>query len=171
MINTINRVIDWIENVAMTILMFVATIVAIVQVIARYVFSNSLYWSEETILYALIVMSFITASMGVRYGVHISVDFLQVFLGPKLTRFFRFVASLLGVIFAVTLIYYGWRLFVNTNNMGQLSPAMQIPVAYVYLIIPVSGIFMLFRYLGLFQSIVLNKEEQQEDGDKELIVT
>lgn len=169
MINAINRVIDWIENVAMTVLMFVATIVAIVQVIARYVFSNSLYWSEETILYALITMSFVTASMGVRYGVHISVEVLQAFLGPKLARLFRLIASVLGVIFAATLIYYGWRLFVNTNNMGQLSPAMQIPVAYVYLVIPISGVFMLFRYLGLFQAILLNKEEQQQD--KELIAT
>ncbi len=169
MINAINRVIDWIENAAMTILMFVATVVAIVQVIARYVFSNSLYWSEETIFYALIAMSFVTASMGVRYGVHISVEVLQAFLGPKLARFFRLIASVLGVVFAVTLIYYGWRLFVNTNNMGQLSPAMQIPVAYVYLIIPISGVFMFFRYLGVFQAIVLNKEEQQQD--KELIVT
>lgn len=169
MINAINRVIDWIENVAMTILMFVATVVAIVQVIARYVFSNSLYWSEETILYALIAMSFVTASMGVRYGVHISVEVLQAFLAPKLARFFRLIASILGVIFAASLIYYGWRLFVNTNNMGQLSPAMQIPVAYVYLVIPISGVFMLFRYLGLCQAIVLKKEERQQD--KELIAT
>lgn len=168
MIGAINRCIDWIENVAMTVLMLIATVVAIVQVIARYVFSNSLYWSEETILYSLIIMSFVTASMGVRYGVHISVEVIQAFLGPKLTRVFRFFSSILGVIFAATLIYYGWRLFANTNNMGQLSPAMQIPVAYIYLIIPISGVFMLFRYLGLFQALVLHKEEDQE---QEIIMT
>lgn len=163
MVSAINRCIDWIENVVMTALMLIATVVAIIQVIARYVFSNSLYWSEETILYSLIIMSFVTASMGVRYGVHISVEVLQAFLSPKLTRIFRFFSFILGVIFAVTLIYYGWRLFVNTNNMGQLSPAMQIPVAYVYTIIPISGVFMLFRYLALFQALLLHKEEQKQE--------
>ncbi len=168
MIGAINRCIDWIENVAMTGLMLIATVVAIIQVIARYIFSNSLYWSEEIILYSLITMSFVTASMGVRYGVHISVEVLQAFLGPKLSRIFKYLSTLLGMVFAVTLIYYGWRLFINTNNMGQLSPAMQIPVAYVYLIIPISGVFMLFRYIGLFQALLLDKEEKQK---QEIIMT
>ena len=162
MIGAINRCIDWIENVAMTGLMLIATVVAIIQVIARYIFSNSLYWSEEIILYSLITMSL------VRYGVHISVEVLQAFLGPKLSRIFKYLSTLLGMVFAVTLIYYGWRLFINTNNMGQLSPAMQIPVAYVYLIIPISGVFMLFRYIGLFQALLLDKEEKQK---QEIIMT
>src|SRR5690606_32506099 len=46
-----NRCLDRVESFAMIVLMLVATCVAIVQVIARYVFNNSLYWSEETVLY------------------------------------------------------------------------------------------------------------------------
>ena len=158
MIKTINRGVDWLENVAMTVLMLIATIVAIIQVIARYVFSHSLYWSEETILYSLITMSFIAASMGVRYSAHISVEVLQVFAGPKLARFLRFISILLGVLFAGVLIYYGGQLFIRTNNMGQLSPAMRIPVAYVYLSIPISGIFMLMRYISLLSSLIRKED-------------
>lgn len=159
MIRTINKGVDWLEGVAMTILMLIATVVAIIQVIARYVFSNSLYWSEETILYALIIMSFVAASMGVRYTAHISVEVLQVFAGPRLARILKFISMLLGVLFACTLIYYGWQLFIKTNNMGQLSPAMRIPVAYIYLSIPVSGTFMLVRYISLLDSLLRKEEE------------
>lgn len=63
MIVLLNRVVDWIENILVTLLILTATVVAIAQVIARYVFNNSLYWSEELILYSLITMSFLTMGM------------------------------------------------------------------------------------------------------------
>lgn len=157
MLAVINKVIDRIESVAMIILMLVATVVAIVQVIARYVFNNSLYWSEETVLYSLISMSFLAASMGVRYGAHICVEVLPLLAGPRVQKVLKYVAVILGAIFAYTLVHYGSRLFINTFNMGQLSPAMRIPVAYIYLMIPVSGAFMLMRYLWILQCLVLNQ--------------
>lgn len=158
MIHALNKIVDWVENIMVVILMLVATVVAIVQVVARYVFNNSLYWSEELILYSLITMSFLAASMGVRYAAHISVEMLYAFAGPRLTRVLKYVATLLGFAFAATLVYYGGRLFINTSNMGQLSPAMQVPVAYIYLPIPVAGAFMLVRYLLIFQTLVAGKD-------------
>ncbi|HRA82361.1 MAG TPA: TRAP transporter small permease [Thauera sp.] len=158
MIHALNKLIDWIENIMMVVLMLVATVVAIVQVVARYVFNNSLYWSEELILYSLITMSFLAASMGVRYAAHISVEMLYAFAGPRLIRVLKYVAATLGLVFAATLIYYGGRLFINTSSMGQLSPAMQIPVAYIYLTIPVAGTFMLVRYLLIFQTLLAGKD-------------
>lgn len=149
MLAPLSRLIDRIEGVAVVILIFTATVVAIVQVIARYVFNNSLYWSEELILYALITMSFLAASMGVRYSAHISVEAVYAFVGPRTSRVLRMVSALLGIAFACALTYYGWRLFMNTSEMGQLSPAMRIPVAYIYLSIPIAGAFMVVRYLDL----------------------
>jgi C4-dicarboxylate transporter DctQ subunit len=158
MIEALNKIVDRIENILVVILMFTATVVAIVQVVARYVFNSSLYWSEELILYSLISMSFLAGSMGVRYSAHISVDALYAFAGPRLTTVLKYVASILGIIFAATLVYYGSRLYMNTARMGQLSSAMQIPVAYIYLTIPVSGAFMLLRYLQILQCLILRKE-------------
>lgn len=158
MIEALNRIVDRIENAMVVVLIFTATAVAIIQVVARYVFNNSLYWSEELILYSLISMSFLAASMGVRHSAHISVEALYSFVGPQTVRALKLVAATLGLAFAGTLIYYGWRLYVNTADMGQLSPAMQIPVAYVYLTIPVAGVFMLLRYLSVISKLVEGRE-------------
>lgn len=165
MIKAINRVVDWLENVAMTIAMLIATVIAIIQVVARYVFHNSLSWSEETILYTLIIMSFVAASMGVRYGAHISVEVLSAFSGPRVTRILQLISYLLGVVFALTLLYYGWQVFENTKKMRQLSPAMRIPVAYIYLSIPISAGFMLLRYLLLLQLWKERKEINAQSSD------
>lgn len=158
MLETINKILDRIEGFAMIVLMLVATIVAIIQVIARYVFNNSLYWSEETVLYSLIIMSFVAGSMGVRYAAHICVEVLPLLVGPRLQMALKYIAAILGIVFALTLVYYGSRLFINTLNMRQLSPAMRIPVGYIYLVIPVTGFSMLLRYLWVFESLIRHKE-------------
>ncbi len=160
MLAAVSRLIDRIEGFAVVVLILTATIVAVVQVAARYVFNNSLYWSEELILYSLISMSFLAASMGVRHSAHISVEAVFAFVGPRTARVLKFVSAVLGMVFSGALAYYGWLLFSNTNDMGQLSPAMQIPVAYIYLSIPVSAVLMFVRYLE--QAVRLVQGQQQE---------
>ncbi len=157
MIEGLNRIVDWLENFLVTALMLTATVVAIVQVAARYVFNNSLYWSEELILYSLIAMSFLTMGMGVRYVAHISVEAGQAFVGPRLAQGLKIGAACLGLIFAGVLIYLGTRLTQNTLRMGQLSPAMRVPVGYIYLIIPLSGAFMVIRYLLVLQHLLAGR--------------
>lgn len=158
MILFLNRVIDRIEGFLVTVLMLVATVVAVVQVAARYVFNNSLYWSEELILYSLIAMSFLTASMGVRYAAHISVEAAHAFVSPRVARVLHYLAAVLGLIFAGVLVWYGGRLAINTLNMNQLSSAMRVPVGMIYMIIPLSGAFMALRYLLILQELIAGRD-------------
>lgn len=157
MILWLNRIVDWIENILVTSLVLIATVVAITQVIARYVFNNSLYWSEELILYSLISMSFLTMGMGVRYASHISVEAVYAIAGPRAARLLQIGAVCLGLIFALVLVWYGYRLVTNTSRMGQLSPAMRIPVGYIYAVIPISGAFMALRYLLVLRDLAVGK--------------
>lgn len=165
MILWLNRVVDWIENILVTSLVLIATLVAITQVIARYVFNNSLYWSEELILYSLISMSFLTMGMGVRYASHISVDAVYAFAGLRSARILQIGAACLGLIFAAALVWYGSRLVLNTSRMGQLSPAMRIPVGYIYAVIPVAASFMVLRYLLVLRDLILGQGYRAPDVD------
>lgn len=165
MILWLNRVVDWIENILVTSLVLIATLVAIIQVIARYVFNNSLYWSEELILYSLISMSFLTMGMGVRYASHISVDAVYAFAGPRTARILQIGAACLGLIFAAVLVWYGSRLVMNTSRMGQLSPAMRIPVGYIYAVIPLAASFMVLRYMLVLRDLILGQGYQAPDVD------
>lgn len=165
MILWVNRVVDWIENILVTSLMLIATIVAITQVVARYVFNNSLYWSEELILYSLISMSFLTMGMGVRYVSHISVDAVYAFAGPRTAKALQIGAACLGLGFAIVLLWYGSRLVMNTSRMGQLSPAMRIPVGYIYAVIPIAASFMALRYLLVLRDLVFGNGYQAPEVD------
>jgi len=163
MILWLNHIVDRIEGVFITAFMFVATIIAVVQVAARYIFNNSLYWSEELILYSLIAMSFLSASMGVRYAAHISVEAIYAFVSAKTARILHIVAAILGLIFAISLVWYGSRLSLATLQMNQLSSAMRIPVGAIYFIIPISGAFMALRYLLILHELFAGREYHAPD--------
>lgn len=165
MLHRLNKWADWLESAALTSLMLLATVVAILQVVARYVFNNSLYWSEELVLYALITMSFLTMGMGVRYAAHISVEVGLAFAGPRFSRLLHIGAALLGLAFATILILLGWRLSVNTLGMGQLSPAMRVPVGYIYMVIPISGALMALRYLLVIAELLAGRDYVPPQSD------
>lgn len=133
----------------MVIFMAVATTITFTQVVFRYVFNDSLYWAEEVVLYSIICMSFVGASMGVRKHAHISVDILTATTGPSVNRWLHMVAAVLGVIFGAILLYYGSQLFLSTLERNQMSPAMRIPLAWIYLPIPISGGLIILRYATL----------------------
>ncbi len=159
MLDSIDRFISTLENIVVTVLMFSATVITIVQVAARYVFNNSIYWSEEFILYTLISMSFFTMSMGVRHATHIKVEVLYAFSNPSLVYYLHLIAAALGMLFSFALGYYGYFLASNTLRMGQLSPAMQVPMGLIYWVIPISSALMFVRYLCLAINILQGKDE------------
>lgn len=84
MLKALNTFIDRLETVAMVAFMSIATIITSVQVVYRYGFNSSLFWAEEVVIYSIICMSFVGASMGVRYGAHISVDVLNAIATPAI---------------------------------------------------------------------------------------
>ena len=153
MIKALNNWIDRLENVAMVAFMSIATVITAVQVVYRYGFNSSFYWAEEVVIYSIICMSFVGASMGVRHGTHISVDILNAIVSPAINRYLHIIAAILGLVFAGFMIYFGFQLFFNTLNRGQLTAALRLPMAWFYLPIGVSGILLVFRYLWLIQDV------------------
>ena len=146
MLEALNRVLDRIEEAALILLMTVATVITVTQVVARYGFNNSLFWAEEVVIYSIICMSFLAASLGVRRGAHITMDLLNAMGSPAVNRILQIVASLLGIAFALSIAWLGTELFLNTLQRNQLTPALRLPMAWFYLPIPVAGVLMIIRY-------------------------
>lgn len=149
MFSAIDKFIDRLEGVSMVAFMTIATSLTLVQVIYRYGFNNSIFWIEEVVIYSIICMSFVGASMGVRHGAHISVDILGSLLPAPFRRWLVVVSTLLGICFAAMLIYYGFELFLSALSRRQMTPALRLPMAWFYLPIGLSGLLLAQRYLRL----------------------
>lgn len=153
MFEALNNLIDRLEKAAMVAFMSIATIITTFQVFYRYGFNGSLSWAEEVVIYSIVCMSFVGASMGVRHGAHISVDVLNAFAPPAVNRWLHILTAVLGIAFAVMMTYLGFRLFSITLERGMLSPAMRMPMAWVYLPIGLSGLLLIIRYCWLIREV------------------
>ena len=124
--------------------MLAMVVITFTQVVARYVFSNSLSWSEEAGRYIFVWMTFLGAVMAVRNRQHVYLDMFVKILPNILQKICALVSYLSMMIFTAVLIYGGFK-FVARGSQ-QISSAMEIPMHYVYLVLPVGGI-LIFAYL------------------------
>ncbi len=142
------------ENIEKMICVFclaMMSLLIVVQVIFRYVLNNSLSWSEELARYLFIWMIYIGISYGVKLDKHICVDAVYAFMPKKAKKPYAIVAYVLFLIFAVAMVYYGTVVVGMQISTNQLSPAMLLPLQYVYAA-PVVG--MTLTTIRLIQKII-----------------
>jgi TRAP-type C4-dicarboxylate transport system permease small subunit len=113
-------------------------------VFSRYVIGEQSRFTEELAIYLLVWVSLLGA--GVTYGDkgHLGVDYFVGKMDPTAQRIAAIAVELLVAFFsAFALLYGGWLLVEKTLEAGQLSPALGLPMGYVYLAVPLSGLLFL----------------------------
>jgi TRAP-type C4-dicarboxylate transport system permease small subunit len=139
------------------LLMLAMVLVIFVQVLARYAFSNSLSWSEELGRYLFVWMTFIGSAIAVRNRLHVSLDMFVSHLPGQLQKVCLLISYVSMAIFTAVLIYGGYRFVVRGSQ--QISAAMQIPMYYVYLVLPVGGGLIFFYLLkGLYEDVFARRQ-------------
>jgi len=71
------------------------------------------------------------------------------------------VVNLMVAFFAAAvMVYGGYVLVARTLESGQLSPAMEVQVGYMYLVVPISGAFiLLFCAENIHEALTAETEE------------
>ena len=118
------------------------TVITMLQVFFRYVLNAPLMWSEEFARYLFIWGVLLAAGIGIGKGSHIGVEVLIDRLPDFLRGKVRFLSSVLIIIFSAFLIYYGIDLV--SKVMRTQSPALKIPMGFVYSAVPVCSVIWLF---------------------------
>jgi TRAP-type C4-dicarboxylate transport system permease small subunit len=119
-----------------------------VQVVCRYVFSYSSRWTLEVSRYLMIWAVMLACGPALKHGVLVGVDMLIERVGAGLRVVIISAGRVLMGLFAVVTILQAIKLMQSQWEMNQLSPALEIPIAFVYLAIPVGLLVFLF-YLVL----------------------
>lgn len=121
-------------------------ILSFTQVVMRYVFQNSLTWSEELVRYLFVWLIFLGGSLAVEKNVHLraGVPLRRVF-SETVIRSMNFLISICIFVILIILIWYGVDLVVVTKT--RLSTALRLPMGWVYSAIPTNGAIMMFFFL------------------------
>jgi len=138
------RINGWSEKVLfglMVAMIFFTTI----QVIFR-VFLTALSWSEEITCFLLVYASLVGAAVAFKRGSHIAVTFVVQRLPAGSQKAMSVLVHLLGIGFFVVIAFYGLLLMKAESH--QTSPALMIPMVWVYMIFPVLGGVIILHLLA-----------------------
>ncbi len=142
-------------------LMISMTIIVFLQVVFRYLLDAPLGWSEELARFLFVWVSFLGAANLVRIGQHVSVKtFVMVF--PPLVKYISEIIGHIIVIFCSVMFLIGGY-GITTKEWIQLSPALQIEMGWIYMVIPVATLLMIiWAVVDLIATIAEIKKEQRK---------
>jgi tripartite ATP-independent transporter DctM subunit len=134
----------WVDRIVEAIcvtLMLAALVVAIIQVILRYVFQSGLPWAEEVAVWCFCWAVFL--GMGVATGrmAHIAIDTLPRALPPRGRAVLDFFNQAVIAASSVMLVIHGAD---YVSRAIAASPALQMPMKYFFLAVPVGAALNLF---------------------------
>ncbi len=153
-----------IEELVLSLTFLGLAIVAVIQVICRYGFDYSFTWFEEAGRYVGIFATFLGASLGVKYGMHFSMDLLSTSVSPLIGRILKVLIGLVCGSALLILAWYGFGLVQTNLKYGNTSAAMQMPMYLAYLPLPFFCFIMAIRFyrLGLLALLGKNTNKQEQ---------
>lgn len=146
-------------RLALALLMTAMVASVVWQVLSRYLFVVPAAWTEELARFLLVWIGMLGAAYAYRQGSHLGIDLLANKLTDPGKQTLHLVVHIVCVLFAASvLVIGGSALVAMTWELRQYSAAMGLPIAYVYSVIPASG--LLICLFGV-ESVIRGKPRQE----------
>ena len=115
------------------------------QVLSRYIVQNPSSFTDELSRYMLVWLGMLGAAYVAGKDQHIAIDLLPSRLVGKSKMKLMIFINIIVALFAFSVMVLGGiNLVYITFILGQRSATMQIPLAYIYTILPVSGLLVIY---------------------------
>jgi C4-dicarboxylate transporter DctQ subunit len=148
----------WVVTLQIALLTFV-------QVVLRYVFNSALSWGEELLRVEVVVVTFMGAALGVKYGAHIGVDVIRKSSPPGVEMILALGGHLLTGAFCSVLFYLSIVTMLKVGSSGQLTPALMIPKYLLYIPMSLGTLIIVFRSVFQIRDLLLKRPSASESED------
>jgi C4-dicarboxylate transporter DctQ subunit len=140
---------DRVERLLVGLLGGAAMLIAVVQVLGRYLAPReAITWAEEVIVYIMVWGIMIVASQLVRTDGHVRPDLVLRLLPPGVQRWVEMFNCLVALAFTAGMVWYGWQVVSTAMLLDQRSSSdLQFPMYLYYLALPTGGALMAVRYV------------------------
>lgn len=123
------------------------------QVVSRYLFASASSWTEEVARFLLIWIGMLGGAYAFRTRMHIGLDLLPKRLTGIRARTLRWFTQIVIMLFALAvLVIGGGRLVYLTWDLRQYSAVVGLPIAFVYSVIPLTGVLIILFSLDALAS-------------------
>ena len=112
------------------------------QVFSRFVLNATPSWSEEIQIFGHIWLVFLAIPIAYRRGAHFAVEAIRRQYSLGVHRILDVFVELLWAGFAITTIYYSYRVSLVAGR--NVSPGLEIPMSYPYHGMIIGSVYLLF---------------------------
>lgn len=129
------------------------------QVFSRFVLRAPSTITDEVSSFSLIWLGLLGAAYAAGKNLHLAIDLIPEKVVKKRQNLFNGIVFISVAVFAFTvMIIGGARLCQLSFEFGQTSATLEIPLGFIYLVVPISGILICYYSLNtLFNLRKLNK--------------
>ncbi|MCF8105186.1 MAG: TRAP transporter small permease [Desulfohalobiaceae bacterium] len=141
------RALLWFEKGVLVAGLLGLALMAFVEVISRYFLNYSFTWFEEFSRYFCVFLTFLGASLGVKYGTHFCMDFVVTRVGDRAGHIMRLTTSLIAACLFSLVSWMAFEHALKLKKFGTTSAAMSLPMFWAYLPIGVFSVTLCIRFL------------------------
>jgi TRAP-type C4-dicarboxylate transport system permease small subunit len=132
------------------------------QVASRYLFKSPSSFTDELARFLLMWVGLLGASYVTGKKMHLAIDILPSKMHGRKARNLSIFTNLVVALFALAvLVWGGIKLVYITLKLEQTSAALNIPLGYVYLVLPLSGLLIIYYSIV---NLTRPSEEPEEVG-------
>ena len=137
----LNRILELLLIVLMTVLV----LDVLWQVFSRYLLSSPSSFTDELAGFLLIWVGVLGAAYVAGRKEHLAIDILIQRSPPARQRKLLYLIHALIFLFALSVMFIGGVYLVYTRFVLQVkSAALQLPLGYVYIVLPISGLIIMY---------------------------
>ncbi|MDU0113765.1 TRAP transporter small permease [Psychrosphaera aquimarina] len=164
-INDLVNRLDSVLRVVLAVMMAALVVDVTWQVLTRFILPQPSSFTEEVARFLLIWVSLLGGAYAYREQSHLGFNLLvrNMSLNNQV-RIHKFSCVLVAIFAILVLIIGGSNLVYLTWLLGQHSPVLDVPMAFIYTVIPASGLLFLLYSLHFFlQNPLTNTSPESND--------
>jgi len=150
-------ILDRLVRLLMVSCMALMVVVVTWQVVSRYALGDPSAWTEEVARMLLIWLGLLGGVYAYRERAHLGLDLLRQKLGPRGQKRLDAITDVCCGLFALAVLVVGGGALVQlTWQLEQTTAALGIPMAWVYTVLPISGV--LISYYSIVSLLAARSE-------------
>lgn len=153
------------EEHILALTMILIVVLVFGQAVSRFFMGVSLSWGSELAVYLHILQVWVGASLAVRTGENVRIEFFVDLFPRKVKFYLDLLALLIWFGFALFIAIAGTIFVLDIFESAQRTPTMRILLGIPYLAVPLGGVLMTFR-LGEQMKKRITEESESKKEDK-----
>ena len=162
----VKKNIDLILQTVVSFLLVLLVLNVLWQVVSRFIIGHPSTFTDELAGFLLIWVGLLGAAYATGQKQHLAINLLNTRFNPVNQLRLAVLNNVLIILFAIAVMLVGGiNLTFITLHLHQVSSALKIPVGLVYVVIPVSGLLIIFYAAHEIYILLKSRTVVQENSN------